>query len=452
MPSPYRKITHAASQSKRKTYRCHPSPIITPPFPRTPPPTQIINPHTRRRYNVTREFCAAPWYAAIYKRLLRDTLRRNPSLTPILSRQAPTPRVAEAAAADAAAAAAATAAAAAAAAAADAAAAREAAANERSRNRLPSYRRGAGGCHPSSDADGHSKGHRGCSGSVGRIEGVVVAETGVRNGSHHHHRAVSDGFAQPQPKQPRPRSHPLPRGPGGIDILSGPSTPARRGESEAARQQRQHQQHQQRDDGNAAALGGGGLANDAAVAAAAMLGLGAGQVGKASSASAAAGGGGGGCGGRERSLSAAARALQGTSLCNGHADNSGLKDGSTRSMPGSAAGRALAGASKTPLSGNYDPTGERRGGREAVAGMGGAERERGGRLSPVFSPLSGEKARYAAEAWNAKARAKVPEAATRSAAAEVGYWKVSAVLAGFSLDRSDGRSFVWSRCIHDLWR
>ncbi|CAM9201270.1 unnamed protein product [Scytosiphon promiscuus] len=37
----------------------------------------IINPHTQRRYNVTREFCAAPCYATIYKRLLRDTVRKN---------------------------------------------------------------------------------------------------------------------------------------------------------------------------------------------------------------------------------------------------------------------------------------------------------------------------------------------------------------------------------------
>lgn len=36
---------------------------------------------------MTREFCAAPCYASIYKRLLRDTLRKDPSLLSILSQQ-----------------------------------------------------------------------------------------------------------------------------------------------------------------------------------------------------------------------------------------------------------------------------------------------------------------------------------------------------------------------------
>ncbi|CAM9551876.1 unnamed protein product, partial [Choristocarpus tenellus] len=49
----------------------------------------VLDPRTGQPITVTREFCAAPCYANLYKRLLRDTLRKNPSLIPILSRQAP---------------------------------------------------------------------------------------------------------------------------------------------------------------------------------------------------------------------------------------------------------------------------------------------------------------------------------------------------------------------------
>eukprot|EP00903_Cladosiphon_okamuranus_P009406 g8970.t1 len=206
----------------------------------------IINPHTRRRYNVTREFCAAPCYASIYKRLLRDTLRKNPSLTPILSKQAPSARVARPAAVAAA--------------------------------YLPPG--GSSRASPSTSQGGVDGVTRGRA-DVGRPStsppgSSATAAGGARsefdNGPY---RRVSSSLSPPRTSS---RSHQLPRGPGGIDILSGPATPVK----EVAEHSAGQAPHSRSVSGAAAAaveavaagIGGEGV-DDAVVAAAAMLGLGA---------------------------------------------------------------------------------------------------------------------------------------------------------------------------------
>lgn len=157
---------------------------------------QIINPHTHRRFNVTREFCAAPCYASIYKRLLRDTLRKNPSLIPILSSQAPRARVAAAAA--------------------EAAEAEARAMRVQLEAMIDPGNAGSAMTSIGSARDSllpnpvmpHS-----CDGRSRYLPAPVPT----------HLRLSPLESMLPPP----PRSHPLPRGPGGIDILSGPSTPMR---------------------------------------------------------------------------------------------------------------------------------------------------------------------------------------------------------------------------------
>lgn len=212
---------------------------------------QIINPHTRQRYNVTREFCAAPCYASIYKRLLRDTLRRNPSLAPILSRQVPSARAVARPPA--------------------AAAAAFPAAGGLSR---ASASHGGSGVV---DVDGLPL-PRGR--DVGRpstsptgTSAAAGARTELENGSY---RRPSSSASPPGAS----RSHQLPRGPGGIDILSGPATPAKEGAENGAAVARAHVRAVSGAGAAAveavvaAGIGGEGV-DDAVVAAAAMLGLGA---------------------------------------------------------------------------------------------------------------------------------------------------------------------------------
>ncbi|CAM9583453.1 unnamed protein product, partial [Ectocarpus sp. 12 AP-2014] len=203
----------------------------------------IINPHTQRRYNVTREFCAAPYYAAIYKRLLKDTLRKNLSLAPIVTRQAPSSarRVAAATAA--------------------------LAAGDPSR---------ASSHEGSSSSDGRSRSAaERPSMAAAAAAGLELSPTGARrgaggvgNGSRHHPRSAS--------LSPPRRSHQLPRGPGGIDILSCPAKdpPPESGCGGGGGAGRTHVRSVSSADVTAATAGAEG-ANDAAVAAAAMLGLGA---------------------------------------------------------------------------------------------------------------------------------------------------------------------------------
>ncbi|CAM9966830.1 unnamed protein product, partial [Hapterophycus canaliculatus] len=198
----------------------------------------IINPHTQRRYNVTREFCAAPCYATIYKRLLRDTVRKNLSLVPILSRQAPSARAAAAAAAATAAAAA-------------------AAALPTAGDPLRAGDGGSGGgvvvaAAPSDSGRLRDEDSGRSSKAPSALPPLAAAERKTING------LSGRGSAPPT------RNHQLPRGPGGIDILSGPAPHVRTvsGADAAAVE------------AVAAGVGGEG-ANDAVVAAAAMLGLGA---------------------------------------------------------------------------------------------------------------------------------------------------------------------------------
>lgn len=328
----------------------HPSP--PPPPPPRPLAGQIINPHTRQRYNVTREFCAAPCYASIYKRLLRDTLRKNPSLIPILSRQAPAPPRAPPFA-------------------------------------LEETEAGLRGPDPRGD-----RGNGGGGGGGGR--------PGELSNGVNSPRSSSSGFTPA-------RSHPLPRGPGGIDILSapkgpggidilsGPPSPARGGaESEAYVSPRQGccsssasaagSSPPSRVTGAtkveaAAAAAGGDGSNDAVAAAAAMLGLGA--------RTAAGGGGGGGAGGRVMSSP-----VKGGDVANGSA--SAVSNG----HGGGGLGRAA--------------NGERGEEEEGIMGS---------RCSPPLSPKSEERARLSAEGWNSKARAPLPDNVS-GAAAEAAHWQV----------------------------
>lgn len=161
---------------------------------------QIINPHTHRRYNVTREFCAAPCYANIYKRLLRDTLYKNPSLISVLTRQSPRAvRLVE--------------------------------------TPVP---------------------------ATATAQGTVISSSGIEGDA----RKKEPGVASAAVTSRAPvRSHPLPRGPGGIDIFNDPTVAPDPAPSLQSNEDR---------DGSDSSRGKlGDEAAAAAVAAAAMLGLGA---------------------------------------------------------------------------------------------------------------------------------------------------------------------------------
>eukprot|EP00752_Nemacystus_decipiens_P010606 g9444.t1 len=228
----------------------------------------IINPHTRQRYNVTREFCAAPCYASIYKRLLRDTLRKNPSLAPILSKQAPSARVARPPAHS---------------------AASYLAPGGLSRPGTNTSHGGNGGVDgfPRGRADvgtpSASTAGRGTSAAPGATRARAEADNGP-------HRRVSSSVSPPRTSSSSSsssssngrRSHQLPRGPGGIDILSGPVTPVKEAAAESGSAARSSHSHSRSVSGAdaaaveavAAGISGEGV-DDAVVAAAAMLGLGA---------------------------------------------------------------------------------------------------------------------------------------------------------------------------------
>ena len=96
------------------------------------------------------------------------------------------------------------------------------------------------------------------------------------------HRRLSSSLSPPRTTSTSSRSHQLPRGPGGIDILSGPATPVKDTAAAESSSAASRATHSRSVSGAAAAaveavaagIGGEGV-DDAVVAAAAMLGLGA---------------------------------------------------------------------------------------------------------------------------------------------------------------------------------
>lgn len=360
---------------------------------------QIINPHTGRRFNVTREFCAAPCYASIYKRLLRDTLRKNPSLIPILSSQAPGARVtAEAAEAT-------------------AASAATAAANEQPAELASSP-------VPSAAPTGSATAAANAGGSGANGENPYM--------QHSPRRLVVSPV----------RSHPLPRGPGGIDILSAPPppspspSPTREFESTLEEPPRTPLPRANTAvamgvEHPAAAAAGSLLArreegaSAAVAAAAAMLGLGAGGV---------SGGGGGGAMG-------SARATPPTAV--GRGDGSGASPVTVNNASGISRSSSLNGSmeddkpprQKTPSSdSSLAPTLNLREASANAMGHGGdGEGNHIPQLrcspTPPMSPKSMERARHLAEEWNLRARAPPPvDVAEAGATAEAAHWQVGEAL------------------------
>lgn len=284
---------------------------------------QIINPHTHRRYNVTREFCAAPCYASIYKRLLRDTLYKNPSLISVLAKQAPRAvRLVE----------------------------------------TP--------VSPTAAAKGTVTSSSGVEGDA-RREGPGVASAAVTS-------------CAPV------RSHPLPRGPGGIDIFNDPSVTPDPPPSLQGNENR---------DGSDPSKGKlGDEADAAAMAAAAMLGLGAcasssgreklEQPGRVSGAGPI--GGSGEC--------------RGAVLSNGYSERIVNRDREQQKQIEEGARR--------------DDLVMENGTREHGWAKGFRDPP-----SPPLSPESEERLQVAAEEWDCKARAALPES-VKGAMAEARHWQV----------------------------
>lgn len=286
---------------------------------------QIINPHTHRRYNVTREFCAAPWYASIYKRLLRDTLYKNSSLISVLAKQAP----------------------------------RAVRLVETPVTNVPPTAT-AKATVTSSDVEGDP-----------RRKEARMAPAAVTS-----HAPV--------------RSHPLPRGPGGIDIFNDPPVTPDPPPSLQGREDR--------DGSDPSRERLGDEADAAAVAAAAMLGLGA----CASSS------------GREKAeqpgrVSGVASTdesgeRRGSALSNGHSERIVDRDREQQKRI---------------------EEGARRDGHVMENGTCeyGWAMEFRDSPSPPLSPESEERSQVAAEEWDCKARAALPEG-VKGAMAEARHWQV----------------------------
>ena len=188
------------------------------------------------------------------------------------------------------------------------------------------------------------------------------------------------------------RSHPLPRGPGGIDILSGPPPETGNGKEKSERSVTA-EVPESKSAGNRD--GPGDDADAAAVAAAAMLGLG------ACAASSGRGGGSRG-GGRDEQSS---RSRRDSELSNGHSSK--------------VSGRAGAGRQRLGEEGKVGHRGNNGLENGAVEQL----EKIACRNSPSLSPESEEQARMAAKVWNCKARASLPES-IKGAAAEAGHWQV----------------------------